>query len=45
MHEKEKMSEALNLEYQAESLVQKIRHYLITMMGVTLDEDLFFGAH
>src|SRR5579872_3226878 len=26
------------LEYQAEMLVHKIKHYLITMMGVTVDE-------
>lgn len=27
-----------NLDYQAEMLVSKIKHYLITTMGVTLDE-------
>ncbi len=26
------------LEYQAENLISKVKHYLITSMGVTLDE-------
>jgi len=39
--------EQSQLEYQADSLVGKVKHYLITMMGVTLEEatdEEFFRA-
>ncbi len=35
---KEKMTNGENLRAQAESVVHKTRHYLITMMGVTIEE-------